>query len=93
MTLDIEEKKLLYLYGCSNYRNTLKRLRWLTMMTVDGTEKSISLVLLHKLEKGIPESRYYAFYLYIRTQMNEYRKAQQCQRIVEADTNCCAKLC
>ncbi len=35
MKLDIREKKVLYVYGCPDYYNTVTRLKWLVSLTVD----------------------------------------------------------
>ena len=35
MKLNMEEKKILYAFGCGNLENTIHRLKWITPLTVD----------------------------------------------------------
>ena len=39
MKLNIEEKKILYAFGCMNHENTVCRLKWITALTVDAKVK------------------------------------------------------
>ena len=39
MKLNIEEKKILYAFGCENLENTIRRLKWITALTVDTKVK------------------------------------------------------
>lgn len=39
MRLNIEEKKILYAFGCSHRRNTVERLKWLAALAVDAETK------------------------------------------------------
>ena len=50
MKLDIEEKKILYAFGCENLENTIRRLKWITALTVDTKVKHRILCLARKLD-------------------------------------------
>ena len=51
MKLNIEEKKILYAFGCMNHENTVCRLKWITALTVDAKVKRKMLCLARKLDK------------------------------------------
>lgn len=40
MKLNIEEKKILYAFGCRSHENTVRRLKWVTALTVDEKVKT-----------------------------------------------------
>ena len=40
MKLSIEEKKILYAFGCGSHENTVRRLKWVTALTVDEKVKT-----------------------------------------------------
>lgn len=42
MKLSIEEKKILYAFGCRNHENTVRRLKWVTALTVDEKVKRLA---------------------------------------------------
>ena len=50
MKLDIREKKVLYVYGCPDYHNTVTRLKWLVSLTVDREARRWLLGLARKME-------------------------------------------
>lgn len=39
MEFNIEEKKILYAFGCSSHKNTVERMKWLAALTVDTETK------------------------------------------------------
>ena len=84
MKLTLEERKVLYVYGCTNHHNTITRLKWLTMLAVDQDSKRLLLRLTQKIEYKIGEENYQAFYFYIRTQMEDYFKSLSHCRLIEA---------
>lgn len=45
MKLNIEEKKVLYAFGCPSFDNTVQRLKYLTSLTVDPEAKHMMLEL------------------------------------------------
>ena len=52
MKLSIEEKKILYAFGCRSHENTVRRLKWVTALTVDEKVKRRVLCLARKLDDG-----------------------------------------
>lgn len=86
MTLDIEEKKLLYAYGCPVYSNTIRRLRCLAAMTVDPMAQHQALELTRKMEREANEALYHDFYLALREEMDEYYRALRRVRQLETHT-------
>lgn len=52
MKLSIEEKKILYAFGCGSHENTVRRLKWVTALTVDEKVKRRVLCLARKLDDG-----------------------------------------
>lgn len=56
MKLNIEEKKILYVFGCEIHENTVHRLKWVTALTVDAKAKRSLLCLARKLDReGVGE--------------------------------------
>ena len=54
MTMNINEKKALYAFGCPNHEATIKRLRMLTALTPDPKTKKFFYNLSVKLsEDGV----------------------------------------
>ena len=51
MKLNIEEKKILYAFGCESHENTVHRLKWVTALTVDARTKRKILCLARKLDR------------------------------------------
>lgn len=86
MRLNIEEKKVLYAFGCDDYSNTVTRLKWLTSFTVDTEVKHMMLGLARKIEgKGAGE--WYRFFYYrLRSEMEGYFRAGRHLRLVEENT-------
>lgn len=83
MKLSIDEKKVLYAFSCTNHRNTVTRLKWLTSLTVDPQAKYRMLELARKIENEMTESRYPDFYLRLREEMDAYYRARRKVRQVE----------
>ena len=57
MKLTLEERKMLYAYGCTNHHNTITRLKWLTALAVDWDSKRKLLRLAQKIDHEISEER------------------------------------
>lgn len=87
MKLSLQERKVLYAYGCTNHLNTFTRLKWLTTLAVDRESKRKLLNLTRKIDHEISENNYQAFYFYIRSQMEEYFKAKNHCSLVEMITD------
>ena len=87
LKLTLEERKVLYAYGCTNHHNTITRLKWLTALAVDRDSKRKLLRLAQKIDHKISEENYQAFYFYIRTQMEDYFKSLGHCRLIEAATD------
>lgn len=88
MKLDIREKKVLYVYGCQNYHNTVTRLKWLVSLTVDQEAKRWLLGLAQKMEMEGSEEWYPCFYQHMRIEMGNYFRAKRFMKIVEVSTGC-----
>lgn len=87
MKLNIEEKKILYAFGCGNHENTVCRLKWVTALTVDAKIKRRMLCLARKLDdEGIGEW-YPCFYRHLRLEMEKYFEAKKHIRIAEKSTD------
>lgn len=86
MKLSIDEKKVLYAFSCTNHRNTVTRLKWLTSLTVDPQAKYRMLELARKIENEMTERRYPDFYLKLREEMDDYYRARRWLRQVEENT-------
>ena len=86
MNLNIREKKALYVFACPNHQNTVKRLKWLTALTVDPQAKHRMLKLTRKMETEIEESWYTSFYHQLRREMDEYYCAKHRLRLVKENT-------
>ena len=54
MKLSIEEKKILYAFGCGSHENTVRRLKWVTALTVDEKVKRRVLCLAKAHLHGVP---------------------------------------
>lgn len=86
MKLSIDEKKVLYAFSCTNHRNTVTRLKWLTSLTVDPQAKYRMLELARKIENEMTQSRYPDFYLRLREEMDAYYRAKRRVHLVEENT-------
>lgn len=86
MKLDIEEKKVLYVFGCDNHHNTVARLKYLTALTVDRESKHRILTLARKMDSEGVEKWYCCFYHRLRSEMEGYFRASQYMSMVERST-------
>lgn len=86
MKLNIEEKKVLYAFGCPSYDNTVKRLKYLISLTVDPEVKHMILELAKKIESKGAKGWYPCFYHRLRSEMDNYFRARRYLRIVEKCT-------
>lgn len=87
MKLNIEEKKLLYVFGCESHENTVHRLKWVTALMVDAKAKRRILCLARKLDGEGASEWYSCFYRQLRLEMGQYFEAKKCIRIVERNTD------
>lgn len=83
--LNIEERKVIYAYGSSDYENTIQRLKHLTAIAVEPYTKRQIEELIKKIKRAIPEEQYYSFYMYINSQISGYFKAKQLVQSVEEE--------
>lgn len=83
MKLNIDEKKILYAFGCGNHENTVRRLKWVTALTVDAKAKRRMLCLAGKLDNEDAGEWYPCFYRHLRLEMEGYFEAKKRIRIVE----------
>ena len=88
MNLDIREKKVLYVYGCPDYHNTVTRLKWLVSLTVDREARHWLLGLARKMETEESGEWYPCFYCHLRMEMGSYFLAEQFMENVERSTEC-----
>lgn len=86
MRLNMEEKEILYAFGCRSYENTVYRLKWVTALTVDATVKRRILCLARKLESAGAGEWYPSFYQHLRMEMEGYLDAKKLVRMVEQET-------
>ena len=86
MKLDMKEKRILYVFGCPNLHNTVERMKWLISLAVDPEAKHWMLELTKKIEGEVEEEWYPRFYLYLRSEMDGYFKAEHHIKIVELRT-------
>ncbi len=87
MKLNIEEKKILYAFGCGNHENTVHRLKWVTALTVDKRAKRKLLCLARKLDGESVGEWYPCFYRTLRREMEGYFEAKKRIRMVENSTD------
>jgi len=87
MKLSIEEKKILYAFGCMSHENTVYRLKWITALTVDAKVKRKMLCLARKLDKESVGEWYSCFYRRLRMEMERYFEAKKHIRMVEKSTD------
>ena len=87
MKLSIQEKKVMYNFGCPSYHNTATRLKRLTTLTVDPQAKHRMLKLARKMESEMTESWYTDFYHQLRAEMDEYYQAKRRLRLVKGNTD------
>lgn len=87
MKLDIREKKVLYVYGCPDYNNTVTRLKWLVSLTVDQEAKRWLLALARKMETEGSKDWHSCFYHHLRMEMGGYFRAKKFMKAVESSTN------
>ena len=88
MNLNIKEKKVLYVFACPNWHNTVTRLKWLTALTVDPEAKHWMLELTRKIDNEAKEEWYTCFYHQLRREMDGYFRAKKYLRVVEKSTDC-----
>ena len=62
MNLDVEEKKILYAFGCRTHQSTVCRLKWIASLTVDIKVKHKILYLARKLTNAGEGEWYACFY-------------------------------
>ncbi len=87
MKLNIEEKKILYAFGCKSHENTVCRLKWITALTVDAKVKRRMLCLARKLDNAGVGEWYPCFYHQLCMEMKEYFEAEKLLRTVEKNTD------
>src|SRR5699024_1100875 len=86
MKLSIREKKVLYAFACPNHHNTVTRLKWLTVLTVDPQAKHQMLELARTMETEMADSSYNGFYPQLSAEMDEYYRAKRRLCLVKENT-------
>ena len=87
MKLNIEEKKILYAFGCENHENTVHRLKWITALTVEAKAKRRMLYLARKLDNEDAGEWYPCFYHHLRLEMLGYFEAKKHLCLVKKSTD------
>jgi hypothetical protein len=78
MNLTINEKKILYVWGCPNYRNTIERLAYAAAFMTDSEVKHRVSMLRDKLMEADMQEDYTCFYYHLRMEMMEYSRLKIC---------------
>lgn len=86
MRTTIEEKKVLYAYGCPNLGNTITRLKFLASITVDPDVKDMILKLARKLDSEGVQGWYRCFFYNLRMEMESYFNAKLTMKLAEIST-------
>jgi hypothetical protein len=86
MKLNIMEKKVMYVFGCSDLKNSTERLKYLTALAVDPEAKRFFLGLTRKIESENNEMAHYCRYDNIRHEMDGYFRALRCIEEIESNT-------
>lgn len=86
MRMTIEEKKVLYAFGCTDHINTVNRLKWLATMTVDPKVKKMIMKLALKLASNGVQDWYCCFFYNLRLEMEDYFNAQALIKLAEIST-------
>ena len=72
MRITIEEKRILAVFGCGNYQNTIKRLCMVAALTPDAEAKALFYQLAVRLSEEMTEKDYPVFINGIRMEMEVY---------------------
>ena len=83
ITMAIDEKKLIYVYGCKSYKATAERLGMLAALTVSNDMKKKVNALHNRIAKEITEKEYIILYPMICSQMRLYADAEHIRKWVE----------
>lgn len=87
MRFNIEEKKILYAFGCSSHKNTVERMKWLAALAVDIETKRIVWKLAKKIDREGVKAWYRCFYKCLRIEMSGYFLAGKVMRMAEKSTD------
>ena len=87
VNVSLEEKQILYIFGCESYENTIYRLKWIATLTVDERIQGKILYLIKKLENEKIKEVYVYFYRELRLEMERYFEAKHYIYKVENCTN------
>ncbi len=83
MKLNINEKKVLYTFGCHNLRATVERLQLLAAITPDPAAGELFNDLAIKLSIEKAHNWYRRFYPMLRMEMDGYYEAELTLRLAE----------
>ena len=72
MRTTIEEKRILVVFGCGNYQNTIKRLCMVAALTPDAEAKALFYRLAVRLSEKMTEKDYPVFINGIRMEIEIY---------------------
>lgn len=85
MRLNMEEKKILYAFGCRSHENTVYRLKWVTALTVDAKVKRRIYCLAKKLDSAGAGEWYPRFYQHLCMEMEGYLETKKLVHMVEQE--------
>lgn len=87
MTMNMNEKKALYAFGCPNREATVNRLKMVAALSPDPDTKKLFFTLAVKLNAEGVENWYRCFFYNLRLEMERYFHAQEILRMVELSTD------
>lgn len=86
MNMNINEKKVLYAFGCPVLKATVERLRMLAALTPDPATKKLFYTLAIKLLANRTDEWYRCFFYNLRMEMEGYFNAQLIMNLAEVST-------
>ena len=72
MRTTIEEKRILVVFGCGNYQNTIKRLCMVEVLMLDAEAKALFYQLVVRMSEEMAEKDYFVFINSIRMEIEIY---------------------
>lgn len=77
MKMTIDEKKALYAFGCPNHEATVQRMKLLAAIAPEPVAKCLFYNLAVKLSTEGADKWYRCFFRTLRSEMEDYRRAEQ----------------
>ena len=86
MNLTIEEKKILYVWGCPDYHSTIRRLIFAAGYMTEPKAKAMVAHFRDKLIEAEMDECYTCFFYHLRLEMEEYFNLKNRQHQIEVST-------